>query len=88
MTPESLEIQDAYRVELLGILMIVIVVLHLCKQYNIQKGLITVACDGLEAIRKAMTDDTTFSSQSNQFGLISTIESMIGESPLVWKWRW
>eukprot|EP00957_Ditylum_brightwellii_P132810 10126892-Ditylum_brightwellii.AAC.1 len=82
MTPGSPENQDAYQAELLGILMIVIIVSNLCKQYNIQKGLITVACDGLEVIRKAMADDTTFSCQSNQFDLILAIDSMIDESPL------
>eukprot|EP00957_Ditylum_brightwellii_P021020 1584350-Ditylum_brightwellii.AAC.1 len=35
-----------------------------------------------------MADDTTFSCQSNQFDLISVIDSMINESPLVWKWCW
>eukprot|EP00957_Ditylum_brightwellii_P030655 2322980-Ditylum_brightwellii.AAC.1 len=49
---------------------------------------LSVACDGLEVIRKAMADDTTFFCQSNQFDLISAIDSMIDKSPLVWKWRW
>eukprot|EP00957_Ditylum_brightwellii_P187048 14245078-Ditylum_brightwellii.AAC.1 len=35
-----------------------------------------------------MADDTNLSCQSNQFDLISAIDSMINESPLVWKWCW
>eukprot|EP00957_Ditylum_brightwellii_P181165 13799836-Ditylum_brightwellii.AAC.1 len=35
-----------------------------------------------------MVDDTNFSCQSNQFDLISAIDSMINESPFVWKWCW
>eukprot|EP00957_Ditylum_brightwellii_P166169 12650631-Ditylum_brightwellii.AAC.1 len=81
-TPGPLAIQDAYQAELSGIFMIVIIVLNLCEQYNIQKGSITVACDGLDTICKAMADDTTFSCQSNQFNLISAIDSMFNESPL------
>eukprot|EP00957_Ditylum_brightwellii_P044467 3373620-Ditylum_brightwellii.AAC.3 len=67
--------------------MIVAIIQNLCDQHNIQNSSITVACDGLEAIYKAMSDDTNYSCQSNQFNLISAIDSMIRDSSIEWKWR-
>jgi hypothetical protein len=47
----------------------------------------TVACDGLEAIKKAMAEETSYSCQSNQFDIISAIDKMICDSPITWHWR-
>lgn len=46
-----------------------------------------VACDGIEAIRKAMTANLMFNSLSNHFNLISAIDHRLEKSLLEWYWR-
>eukprot|EP00957_Ditylum_brightwellii_P003520 266625-Ditylum_brightwellii.AAC.1 len=77
----------AYRAELTGIFMIMQIIQQLCKLYNITEGGIAIACDGLEALRKAMSTETSFSPLSSQFDIISAIYTAINCSPLTWKWR-
>eukprot|EP00957_Ditylum_brightwellii_P198713 15145900-Ditylum_brightwellii.AAC.1 len=50
-------------------------------------GSITIACHGLEAIRKAMSAETSFSALSSQYDIVSAIDSELNNSPLTWKWR-
>eukprot|EP00957_Ditylum_brightwellii_P162039 12337175-Ditylum_brightwellii.AAC.1 len=52
-TPGFLETQDPYRAELSGLFMTIAIVNDICKYHQINKGEITIACDGLSAIRKA-----------------------------------
>eukprot|EP00957_Ditylum_brightwellii_P042622 3227618-Ditylum_brightwellii.AAC.2 len=77
---------DAYRAELIGIYMITQITQQLCRLHNITEGSITIACDGLEALRKAMSTETSCSPLSSQFDIISAIDTAINGSPLIWKW--
>eukprot|EP00957_Ditylum_brightwellii_P189176 14399863-Ditylum_brightwellii.AAC.1 len=65
--PGSLDIHNAYRAELTEIYMLVQIDNKLCLLHNIDKGCITIACDGIEALRKAMATDVSFSPLSSQF---------------------
>ena len=86
MVPGHPEDQSAYRSELCGILGILLSLLRLlCQQYQISSGAITIAC--VSAIRKSLDADSTFSSRSAQFDLLSAIESIALELPISIKWR-
>eukprot|EP00957_Ditylum_brightwellii_P068969 5234216-Ditylum_brightwellii.AAC.1 len=87
LVPGQTNKHDVYRAELSGIYMMTQVVNSLCKLHNITEGKITLACDGLEAIRKSMSVNTSFSSLSSQFDLLSAIDKAIYESPISWHWR-
>eukprot|EP00957_Ditylum_brightwellii_P035984 2726366-Ditylum_brightwellii.AAC.1 len=86
-TPGDMEFHDAYRAELTGIFMVTQIVDLICNRHGITEGKITLACDGLEALRKSMSPDVSFSSLSSQFDLISAIDAAINKSPLTWHWR-
>ena len=86
-SPGEDNIQDAYRAELTGIYTIVTLVEGICEYHCINRGSITIACDGIEALKKAMDQDTYFSCQSNQYDLISAIDAKIQKSPLQWTGR-
>ena len=87
MVPGHPEDQSAYRSELCGILGIMLSLRCLSQQYDISGGAITIACDGLSAIRKALDADSNFSSRSSQFDLLSAIESIALELPISIHWR-
>ena len=59
----------------------------LCEKYNINKGEITDAYDGLDHTRMAMYRYSYFSSRSNHFDMLSAIKSKIQNSPIQCKWR-
>eukprot|EP00957_Ditylum_brightwellii_P170124 12949595-Ditylum_brightwellii.AAC.1 len=82
LVPGQTNNHDAHRAELSGIYMVTQVVNSLCKLHNITEGKITLACDGLEAIRKSMLVNTSFSSLSSQFDLLLAIDKAINESPI------
>ena len=81
------EDQSAYRSELCGLLGIMYSLRELCHHHHIQSGSITVACDGLSAIRKALDKESTFSCRSSQFDLLSAIESVLLTLPIQVHWR-
>eukprot|EP00957_Ditylum_brightwellii_P065056 4934651-Ditylum_brightwellii.AAC.2 len=64
LTPGSDEEQEAYSRELSGLYAIVAAVTMIFDHYNIQDGAITVACDGIEALKKAMDENTSYSCRS------------------------
>eukprot|EP00957_Ditylum_brightwellii_P140834 10728117-Ditylum_brightwellii.AAC.1 len=70
------------------IFVIVAIVMAICKHYQIRNEDIIVACDGLSAIRKAMSEDTNYSCRSKHVDLISGIDFLVCNSSKVWKWRW
>ena len=70
-----------------GLLGILYSVRELCIHHGVESGSITLACDGLSAIRKALDADSTFSSRSSQFDLLSAIESVLLELPIKVNWR-
>ena len=87
MVPGYGDDQSAYRSELCGLLGIMYTLRELCHHHNITSGSVTVACDGLSAIRKALDKDSTFSSRSSQFDLLSAIEAVLLELPIQVHWR-
>eukprot|EP00957_Ditylum_brightwellii_P109255 8333970-Ditylum_brightwellii.AAC.1 len=58
--PGYVEDHDAYRGELSGLYLIVTTVENQCTHYDIASRVITVVCDRIEAIKKAMDADTSF----------------------------
>jgi hypothetical protein len=59
----------------------------ICKRHRIQEGHITVACDGLSAIRKSLDRDSHFSTRSAQFDLLSAIDTSVRALPINVSWR-
>ena len=59
----------------------------LCGKYNIKKGKITAACDGLNTIRMDMDRYIYFYYKFNNFSMLSEINSKIQKSPIQWNWR-
>eukprot|EP00957_Ditylum_brightwellii_P067733 5141512-Ditylum_brightwellii.AAC.1 len=57
----KLFIHNVYRAELTDIYMVTQIVTYLCQIYSITEGAITIACNGGEAIYKAMGSDTSYS---------------------------
>eukprot|EP00957_Ditylum_brightwellii_P181177 13800561-Ditylum_brightwellii.AAC.1 len=58
ITPGNLSVHDPYRGELTGIYATVVIVNELCQLYNITEGKVVMACDGIEALKKAMGKGT------------------------------
>ena len=54
----------------------------LCGKYNIKKGKITAACDGLNTIRMDMDRYIYFYYKFNNFSMLSEINSKIQKSPI------
>ena len=59
----------------------------ICEKQNISDGEITVVCGVLNAIRKDMYPETTFSCKTKHFGMLSAIYSKLEEYLIHWKWR-
>lgn len=87
LTPGHQDDHDPYRAKLSGILMIICVVERICVVFGIVHGQVTIACDGLEAIKKAVDSCTHYSCRSNQFDLITAIDNKLKKSSLNWRWR-
>jgi hypothetical protein len=87
MVPGYGDDQSAYRSELCGLMGIMYTLRELCAHHHIKTGAITVACDGLSAIRKALDEDSTFSCRSAQFDLLAAIESVLLRLPIQVRWR-
>ena len=86
-TPGHPKDQEAYRGELSGLLHTVMIVESQCDKYNIKEGEITAACNGINSIIIYMDRYTYFFSRSNNFDILSAIDSKIQSSPIKWKWR-
>ena len=57
------------------------------ENFPFTEGAFTVACDGLNATRMAMYQNTSFPSKSNQFEMLYAIDAKISKSPLQWNWK-
>ena len=85
--PGTAKYQDAYSSELTGLYHMIYIIETICEKHNIRSGGITAACDGLNAIKKAMDADTKYLCQSNYFNLISTMDNKLMKYPITWSWQ-
>eukprot|EP00957_Ditylum_brightwellii_P137071 10451658-Ditylum_brightwellii.AAC.2 len=69
--PGPLLIHDSYQAELTGLYMIVSITNNICAFHRVSSGSMTVAYDGLEAIKKAMAEETHCSCQSNHWASLN-----------------
>ena len=60
---------------------------EIIQKFKILESAITIYCDGLNTIKKAMDIKTRYSCPSNHFDLISAIEHKILKYPLIWYCR-
>eukprot|EP00957_Ditylum_brightwellii_P074761 5681802-Ditylum_brightwellii.AAC.1 len=81
------EDQDAYNGELCGLYSIVCEVEQLCVRHKITTGEVTVGYNCIEALKKAMGEDTIYSCCSAQFSLILDIDNKLKMNLLNWRWR-
>ena len=58
----------------------------ICYKFNIAYGEITTACDGMDAIRMETYKDTSFSSKTKHFYILSAVDAMLEQSPIQWKY--
>ena len=58
----------------------------ICSRFNITEGEITAACDGLDAIRMEIYKDTSLSSKTNNFDMLSEIDANIEKYLIQWNW--
>eukprot|EP00957_Ditylum_brightwellii_P181535 13827985-Ditylum_brightwellii.AAC.1 len=85
--PGYIEDHDAYCGELSGLYSIVTTVENLCTHYGIALGAITVACDGIEVLKKSMDAETSFECCSSHFHLIAAINAILQCSKIIWYWK-
>eukprot|EP00957_Ditylum_brightwellii_P013064 986861-Ditylum_brightwellii.AAC.1 len=76
-SPGSSITHDAYRGELTGLIAIVKIIEGLCHYHKVEKGKITIACNVINAIKKAMDMNITVDCQSSNFNLISAINKKL-----------
>ena len=86
-TPGPTQIHDAYQGKLTDLYMIVSLVELLCTHQNINSVVITVACDGIQALLKGFDPNTSLTCQSSQQDLIRSIWTRLQNSPMDWKWQ-
>ena len=63
------------------------VVAKVCKYHNINSGSIAVGCDCVEALKKALDHNTSFSYRSNQFGIVTADYNIMMDRPIIWNWK-
>ena len=76
-SPEHPEEQDSYRGELIRLYMVATLVAKVCKYHKINGGSMTMGCDGVEALKKSLDHDTSFSCRFNQFDIVTEIKNII-----------
>ena len=76
---------SAHRSELAGLLGVVVCVHLLCKLHHITSGTVTVACDGLAALRNSMEHEGEVPPTTQHFDLIMAIRTWMKKSPVTWK---
>jgi len=81
VTPGLPEDQSAYRSELFGLWGILNALTRLSHEYNINSGLVVIACDGLSAFKKAQSTYPTDPGEAH-YNLISAIQNMRTLLPL------
>ena len=86
-TPGLPRDKDAYKSEISGILHVVKIVESLTAKFNITEGLITLGCNGLNAIQMAIDQLSSFSCTSNHFYILTEIHKITEESNITWIWR-
>ena len=59
----------------------------ICSKLSITEGGITAACDSMEAIIMTIDKDTSFSSKSNHFNMLSVIDAKLEPSKIQWNWH-
>ena len=84
--PSLMATQD-YRVELSGILGILILTSILCKHYNITEGKVHIRCDN-EASLRVLNEWYIPSPTSDSFDLTNAIWHQLKASPLTWTGEW
>ncbi len=80
-TPGNPEDQSAYRSELFGLWGILASLRQLSSDHNIHQGQVTIACDGLSALKKARVDWPTEPGEAHH-DLISAIRNLRRHIPL------
>ena len=79
--------QEVYKIQLVGIFHIILIVEDIWSSHNILEGSITITCDGINALEKAMKPNTQLSCLLNHFELISAVENKIQAIPTQWSWN-
>jgi len=79
--------QSAYQSELGGIFSIVATIHNICNYYNISKGMIQIACDGLGPLTQCFAKYQNPSPSTAHFDLIMSIQNMIDKTPIDWHWH-
>ena len=79
--------QDIYRSDLTEIYHVTYRIETICEKHNIRSGGIMNACNGINAIIKAMETNNTYLCQPNKFELILTIDNKLIKSPLTWSYK-
>jgi len=85
--PRSHLDQSAYQSELGGIFSIVVTIHNICNYYNISKGMIQIACDGLGPLTQCFAKYQNPSPSTVHFDLIMSIQNMIDKTPIDWHWH-
>jgi len=80
-TPGNLEDQSAYRSELFGLWGILASLKQLVDRHHLTQGQITIACDGLSALRKAQAKYPT-EPEEVHYDLISAIRNLRDQLPI------
>ena len=85
--PGPLSEGNSYRVELSGILGILVLTSIICQHYEITQGSIPIYCDNEKSLN-VLTDWFIPNPEANSFDIINAIRRLLTESPLSWTGQW
>ena len=84
VAPGSSKDHSPYRSELTGLLGVAVLIHLLCKVHHIQQGSVTVACNGLAALKSSMEYQDEVPPTTQHFDLIMAIRHWMWQSPVKW----
>jgi hypothetical protein len=76
--------QSAYRSELAGLYAIITMIEAVCIFHKIEKGVVTIGCDGLSALRQGLQASDITNPAMAQFDIIAAIRNAMMRSPVKW----
>ena len=87
VVPGEKYLQCSHRSELCGIIGAVRHITNIYTKYNIQKGKVELACDGLEACKIASRFTWKHTTTIGHFDMVSCLHEILKQSPLSWNFR-
>jgi len=87
IAPRGKQDMSSYRGELMGVYSSVLLILCICEYFGIQKGRVTLGCDGLSALQR--TFDISYSAKVDEpcYDLLVATHKLLSQSTIQWDTR-